>query len=100
MNKFQTAIRKSESVNVAPNTIPNFISASTTLNMDIAVYPYDASAAASRMTNLLNDAMSGKALHRSKDLNELASKASALRGRKPASAKRWASKMAKSVTNL
>ena len=99
MSKSKTAIRKSDSVNVTPTIIPNFTSVSTTLNMDIAVYPYDASTAAARLTSLLDDATSGKALRRPKGINELAAKACALRGRKPTSAKPWASKLAVSLTN-
>lgn len=98
MRKGQTAIEKSKSINIKPAAKPSFISASTTLNMDIAVYPYDDAAADTRMRNLLNDAMSGKPLDRSKEVNELAAKASAMHERKPSSAKSWASKLAASLT--
>jgi hypothetical protein len=99
MKKYQATIGKSESVNVAPTTIPNFMSVTATLDMEIAVYPYDASAASERLDNLLMDAISGKPLRRSKEVNALATKACTLHGRKPTSAKLWASKLAESLTN-
>ena len=89
-----------DQVNVTVPKVPGFVSASTTLDMEIVVYPYDAASAAARTENLMADARAGKPLHRSKGTNDLAAKASALRGRKPASAQAWASKLARSLTSL
>jgi hypothetical protein len=89
-----------EQLNVAPPEVSNFVSASTTLNMEIVVYPYDARAAAAQTQHLLADASSGKPLRRSKGVNELAAKASSMRGRKPSSGQAWASKLAASLTSL
>ncbi len=98
MRKYQTATGKNQSVNVAPIVVPNFISVSTTLHMDIAVYPYDESTAASRVKTILDDAADAKPLRRSKNVNDLADKACKLRGRRPTSRKSWASKLAGSLT--
>lgn len=99
MSKTQKLARSTQ-LNVAPPQARDFLSASTTLQMEIEVYPYDAPAAAAHMDNLLADAMAGKPLSRSKDTNELAARACVLRGRKPASGQAWANKLAGSLTGL
>lgn len=90
----------SNSVNIAPPASGTGVSESTMLQMEIVVFPYDASKAAARTENLLRHAASGKPLRRSRDLNDLAAKASALRGRKPTYAQSWASKLAASLTSF
>ena len=88
-----------DQVNVAPAKTPTFVSSTTTLNMEIVVYPYDTNKAAAQTENLITDALGGKSLRRSKSTNDLAAKAAAFRGRKPASADAWASKLAGSLTS-
>lgn len=98
MNKNQHMIVPDQ-VNVTPPVVKAFVSESTTLDMEIVVYPYDASKAAAHTEKLLADAHAGKPLRRLKGTNDLATKACALRGRKPSSGKAWASKLAASLTS-
>jgi hypothetical protein len=97
MSKSHRAVGKSKVVNVGPPVKPEFVSQSMTLNMQIEVYPYDASAADAKLTAMLADASAGKPLNRSKTGNNLAEQASQLRGRKPSDAKEWASGLARSL---
>lgn len=99
MSKSQQVIAIDQ-VNVTPPPVRGFVSESTILNMQIEVYPYDASKADAKTQNLLADGLSGKHLRRSRSVNDLAARASTLRGRKPGSAQAWASKLARSLTSL